>query len=304
MSFRYLDLVNEVTAPMPPMPVASLGQPPWTSPARPLGASTVIILSSAGVHPVLEPKFAPVDDLSFRRIPAELDPEDLTVSHPSPIRRPGLADVNVVHPYQRLAELVALGQVGAAAPYHLSMLGAIKSLVPLVTETGPALVEAVRESGADLVLVVPLCPACHQAMGILARVLEGHGLVTVSVTGARDITERVRPPRAAFLDYPLGNAIGRPHLPEEQRAICRATLELADSAAVPGTIHDLPFIWPEPDWASKVAELYRRDRKTVTRQRQVEFDASGVHRAAEQVAVVEELLGRGAPGRAAASSPE
>lgn len=292
MAFRYLDLVNEITAPMPPMPVARLGMPPFTTPSRRLEASTVIILSSAGVHLSEEPKFAPVDDLSFRLLPADVKPGDLAVSHPSPIRRPGRADVNVVHPYQRLAELVAAGRVGSAAPYHLSMLGAIKSLVPLVTETAPALATAIHAAGADLVLVVPLCPACHQAMGLLARVLEEHGLVTVSVSGARDITERVRPPRAAFLDYPLGNAMGRPNCPDEQRAICLAVLELAEREGAPGTIRDLPYSWPEAGWAAEMAELYRRDRKTVARQRLAEFTASGAHHAAEQVARVEALLGR------------
>ncbi|HUY57693.1 MAG TPA: hypothetical protein VMV12_07670 [Candidatus Micrarchaeaceae archaeon] len=290
MAFRYLDLVNEITAPMPPMPVARLGTPTLTLPTRPLNDSTVIILSSAGVHLRQDPKFAPVDDLSFRLLPAEVAPGDLVVSHPSPIRRPGLADVNVVHPYQRLAELVATGQVRAAAPYHLSMLGAIKSLVPLVKETGPALATAIRAAGADLVLVVPLCPACHQAMGLLARVLERQGLVTVSITGARDITELVRPPRAAFLDYPLGNAVGRPDHPAEQRAICLSVLELPWGHGAPGTISDLGLVWPEGDWADNIAEQYRRDRKTVTRQRQSEFDELGNHRAAEQVARVEALL--------------
>lgn len=290
MPFRYLDLVNEITAPMPPMPVARLGMPPWTMPTRALGDSKVIILSSAGVHLRDDPKFAPVDDLSFRRLPADVEPQDLAVSHPSPIRRPGCADVNVVHPYQRLAELVATGQVGSAAPYHLSMLGAIKSLVPLVTETAPALASAIRAAGADVVLVVPLCPACHQAMGLVARVLEGEGLVTVSITGAHDITERVRPPRAAFLDYPLGNAMGRPHQPEEQRAICLSVLELARNQVEPGTITDLAYVWPEEGWGATIAEQYRRDRATVARQRQAEFDAAGVHRAAEQVARVETIL--------------
>ncbi|HVC40239.1 MAG TPA: hypothetical protein VNH20_09800 [Candidatus Dormibacteraeota bacterium] len=290
MPFRYLDLVNEITAPMPPMPVARLGTPPWTTPTRAVKESTVIILSSAGVHLRNQPAFKPVDDLSFRLLPADLDPAELVVSHPSPIRRPGRADVNVVHPYQRLSELASSGLIGAAATHHLSMLGAIKALVPLVTKTGPALADTIRAAGADLVLIVPLCPACHQSMGLLARVLESEGLVTVSITGARDITERVRPPRAAFLDYPLGNALGRPHQIEEQRAICLSVLGLAELVEVPGEIADLPYAWPEPDWDNEIAELYRRDRKTVARQRQAEFDSSGRHWAADQVALIEALL--------------
>jgi len=40
----------------------------------------------------------------------------------------------------------------------------------------------------------------------------------------RDITEQVRPPRAAFVNYPMGNETGRPGNREEQRAIVRAAL--------------------------------------------------------------------------------
>ncbi|MGH7641969.1 MAG: hypothetical protein ACRENX_02970, partial [Candidatus Dormibacteria bacterium] len=167
--------------------------------------------------------------------------------------------------------------------------------VPLVTETGPAVAAALREVGADTVLVVPLCPACHQAMGILARVLEARGLVTVSVTGARDITELVRPPRAAFLDYPLGNSVGRPGENAEQREICLSVLTLADRDDPPGLIVDLAFAWPDPSWAESLANLYRRDRRTVARQRQAEFDSLGAHRAAQQVRTVETLLGPPAP---------
>ena len=93
-----------------------------------------------------------------------------------------------------------------------------------------------RAAGATLVMLVPLCPACHQTIGLLARVFEREGLTTVTVTGARDITERVRPLRAAWLDFPLGNSLGRPNEPEEQRAICLDVLRLATSAAAPGAI--------------------------------------------------------------------
>ncbi|MGH9074377.1 MAG: hypothetical protein ACRDZQ_09710, partial [Acidimicrobiales bacterium] len=179
MPFAYLDLVDEITAPMPPMPVARLGLPPWTPLSGPLDGATVIILSSAGVHLSGERPFDPTNDLSFRRLPQDVDPGRLVVSHPSPIRRPGRMDVNVVHPYQRLGELAAEGWIGGVAPYHLSMLGAIKLLVPLVSDVAPALAAAAREAGSQVVLVAPLCPACHQTMGLLARALEGEGLVTV-----------------------------------------------------------------------------------------------------------------------------
>ena len=57
----------------------------------------------------------------------------------------------------------------------------------------------------------------------------------------RDITEQVRPPRAAFVNYPMGNETGRPGYREEQRAIVRAALGAVPSMTEAGAIVDLPY---------------------------------------------------------------
>jgi D-proline reductase (dithiol) PrdB len=289
VGFRYLELVNEITAPLPPMPVAQMSTPPWTPLRVPLEQATVMIVSSAGVHLRDESPFAPVDDLTFRRIPADASPEDLRPSHPSPIRRPGRLDVNVVHPVERLDELASEGRIGGVTEHHQAMLGAVKSLVPLVTELGPAMVADAVAAKADLVMLVPLCPACHQAIGLLARVFERAGLTTVSVTGAPDITEMVRPPRAGWLNFPLGYSLGRPNEQDEQRAICLDVLRLASSATVPGSIADLDYQWPDPSWVEQMQQQYRDEADTVISQRKYEFDKAGNHFAAAQVSAVEAM---------------
>lgn len=271
MGVRYLDLVNEITVPLPPMPVVRLGPPVLTPLARPLGDATVLIVNSAGVHLRADPPFEFVDDLTCRRIPQSTDPASLRPCHPSPIRRPGRQDVNVVHPYLRLAELAAEGTIGGPSDFHLSTLGAIKQVSRIVTELGPAVAAEAKAAGADLVLVVPLCPACHQAMGILARAVEMAGIPTVSVTGARDITERVRPPRAAYLDFPLGYCLGRPGHPDEQRQIVRDVLALSEQDLEPGEIVDLPYRWPEQGWEDAIVAQYHEERDIVREQRAKEF---------------------------------
>ena len=57
----------------------------------------------------------------------------------------------------------------------------------------------------------------------------------------RDISEHVRPPRTAFVNFPMGNTIGHPHRPSEQLAITRAALSALDQMHEPGVIVDLPF---------------------------------------------------------------
>ncbi len=298
MPVGYLELMSEITEPMPPLPMVRLSPPPLVPLERPLSESTVMIVSSAGVHLRTDRPFEFVDDLTCRRLPQTLVPTALRPCHPSPIRRPGRQDVNVVHPYQRLAELAEAGLIGAPAPFHVSTLGAIKKVTRIVTELGPAVAAAAREAGADLVMVVPLCPACHQAMGILARVVERSGIPTVTVSGARDITERVRPPRAAYLDFPLGYCVGHPGDDAEQRAIVAEVLALAEQSLEPGEIVDLPFRWPEKGWEAEIIEHYWDERETVRSQRAKEFEPASIagdgrHVALEEARAVEEMASQG-----------
>lgn len=104
-------------------------------------------------------------------------------------------------------------------------------------------------------------------MGLVARVLERAGLTTVSLSAARDISERIRPPRTAFLNFPLGNQTGRPHDPQGQRAVLRDVLRLAESATEAGTIVDLPYQWPEPNWEEATIAHYHKDASVVLDQR-------------------------------------
>lgn len=78
-------------------------------------------------------------------------------------------------------------------------------------------------------------------MGLVARFIEDAGIATLTMSVGRDITEQVVPPRAVFVDYPMGNEIGRPGNLDEQRAIVRAAFAALAEMARPGTIVDLPF---------------------------------------------------------------
>ncbi len=90
-------------------------------------------------------------------------------------------------------------------------------------------------------------------MSLVARHLEAEGIPTVILACARDITARAFPPRAVYLDYPLGNPAGRPFDPENQRAVLGAALELLETATASGVIADLPHRWNEDDsWKDRV----------------------------------------------------
>lgn len=153
---RYIDLVGSVTQGLPPLPIAKLGPPLLTPLKRPLRESRILIVTSAGVRLKAEAPFHPVNDMSFRRIPSDAAADRLAPSHPSPVRRPGEEDINVVFPIDRLRELAAEGAIGGVTGYHLSFLGTIKRLTELVSDLAVKMAGAAREAGADAALLVPL----------------------------------------------------------------------------------------------------------------------------------------------------
>ena len=63
------------------------------------------------------------------------------------------------------------------------------------------------------------------------------------MTSALDITRAVNPPRAAFLDYPLGHTAGKPHQPALQRELLLGALAGFSDLADPGSVKMLPFKW-------------------------------------------------------------
>ena len=109
-------------------------------------------------------------------------------------------------------------------------------------------------------------------MSLVARTLEEGGISTVTFSNARDITARACNPRTVFTNYPLGNACGRPHDRENQRAVLRAGFDLLETAQEPGLIVDLPFEWSrsaewqrlvftdEQPWLTEEHELARQTK--------------------------------------------
>ena len=63
------------------------------------------------------------------------------------------------------------------------------------------------------------------------------------MTSAWSITAAVNPPRAAFLDFPLGHTSGPPERPAEQLEIIRDALGLFESVEESGTIVALDHDW-------------------------------------------------------------
>lgn len=93
---------------------------------------------------------------------------------------------------------------------------------------------------------------CHQSVGLIARLLEAEGIPTLCMSSALSITASVNPPRAAFLDFPLGHTAGRPNELAEQVEIMRAALGVFVESSR-GEITPLPFEWSsDHSWKAQV----------------------------------------------------
>jgi hypothetical protein len=89
-------------------------------------------------------------------------------------------------------------------------------------------------------------------VGLVARNAEAAGIPTLCMTSALDITRAVNPPRAAFLDFPLGHTTGKPREPELQREILAGALSSFETMTGPGSVKELPFRWSEDvEWKAK-----------------------------------------------------
>jgi len=83
-------------------------------------------------------------------------------------------------------------------------------------------------------------------VGLIARQLEAAGIPTTSVSAARDITLAVRPPRAAFVDFPFGHTTGHVDHPHLSKAIVESALDLL-SVTEGEVVRDLGHRWPDGD---------------------------------------------------------
>ena len=68
---------------------------------------------------------------------------------------------------------------------------------------------------------------------MVARVLEAHGIATTSISLVREHTEKIKPPRALFVPFPFGHALGRPNDPALQHRVLAAALALLAAPAGP-----------------------------------------------------------------------
>jgi len=136
---------------------------PFTPLSKPLGECTIALVSTAGVARNDDRPFDQErerrdpwwGDPSFRVIPLGTTERDVRLYHMHIDPRFGEADLDVVLPMRRLAELAGDRLVGAAAARHYSIMGYILEPAVLVEETAPAIAELMSRDRVDAAALVP-----------------------------------------------------------------------------------------------------------------------------------------------------
>jgi hypothetical protein len=107
---------------------------------------------------------------------------------------------------------------------------------------------------------------------LVARHAEKKGISTICLSSALDITQSVNPPRAAFLDFPLGHTAGKPNEPILQYSIVREVLDALEEMKISGSIKILPYRWSEDESWKNTPSFDSRLQRTPQPQFQCEED--------------------------------
>ena len=136
------------------------GAVPWAPVRKPLAASTVALVTTAGVHHRSQPPYDMRDhdgDPSFRELDLSLPLDSLMITHDYYDHTDADRDLNVVFPVERLRELAGAGEIGGVARLAYAFMGHITGphLETLKRRTGPEVAARLKQAGVDAVLLAP-----------------------------------------------------------------------------------------------------------------------------------------------------
>jgi len=80
-------------------------------------------------------------------------------------------------------------------------------------------------------------------VGLIQRAVEARGIPTIGITLQKEVTRRVKPPRALYLRYPFGHPLGEPFAVAQQRTILLDALTALATITEPGTILEPGYPW-------------------------------------------------------------
>lgn len=193
---------------------------------------------------------------------------DLRISHVAIDRKHTTGEDQAAYfPLTELRRAAAAGRIGSLTPRFHGVPTNRSHRTTLETDC-PELVARCKADAADIAILVPNCPVCHQTVSLAARTLEESGIATVIMGCAKDIVEHVGVPRFLFSDFPLGNAAGKPNDPASQALTLNLALQVLETAPGPRTTVQSPLVWsPDPDWKYDYCNVARLSPDEIERLR-------------------------------------
>jgi hypothetical protein len=79
-------------------------------------------------------------------------------------------------------------------------------------------------------------------VGLVQRTIEAAGIPTVSISLLREVSEKVRPPRAIYLRWPFGHPLGEPFNVAQQLTVLHDAFGFLYTAR-PGELRPLSYRW-------------------------------------------------------------
>lgn len=133
---------------------------PWTPVTKPLSASKVAIVTTAGVHLKTQKPFDMLDkmgDPEYRELPATAKPGEYTITHDYYDHRDADRDLNIVFPLDRLNEMKEAGLIGEVAQVNYGFMGHIDGpyIDTLIKKTAPEVARKLKKAGVDVALLTP-----------------------------------------------------------------------------------------------------------------------------------------------------
>jgi D-proline reductase (dithiol) PrdB len=161
-SFKYLP--RSIAAYYQTLRVERADPVPWTPLTKPLAGCRVALVTTAGIYNKgHEPPFdaerekrEPMwGDPTYRSIRRDISQEQIGTSHLHINNRDILADVNIVLPLTRFAELEDQGVIGSLAPTAYSFMGYQPNTSEWRQRYGPEVAGLLKDDAVDAVLLTP-----------------------------------------------------------------------------------------------------------------------------------------------------
>ena len=256
-----------------PYRYAQFADVPFTRLRKPLSQSRVVLLTTAAPYQPDKgdqgPKAPYNAAAKFYAVYSgdTAKDHDLRVSHVGINRDHLTDDANTWFPLPALRRAAAAGRIGSVAPRFFGV-PTNRSQRHTMESDCPEVLALCQADGADVAVLVPNCPVCHQTMSLMARHLEANGIPTVVMGAAKDIVEQCGVPRFVFSDVPLGNSAALPHDRASQDSTLELALGLLEGAVAPRTTVQNPLRWKgSAEWRLDIMNVSRLTPEEIAQRR-------------------------------------